>query len=70
MTGDASAYEVRVVISHFMPDVTKRPIAYASRTVTRAEPQYAQVEKESLSLMFVIRKFRQYPSHSLQTIKH
>ena len=43
-----------------MPDGTERPIAYASRTLTPAERQYVQVEKEALSLTFGIRKFHQY----------
>ena len=43
-----------------MPDGTDRPIAFASRTLSDAEKNYAQVEKEALSLVFGVKKFHQY----------
>ena len=61
MAGDASAYQgVGAVISHMMPDRTERPVAFASRTLSLAERNYAQGEKEALSLIFGICKFHQY----------
>ena len=44
---------------HVFPDGTEKPTAYASRTLTQSEKGYAQLEKEALSLIFVVKKFHQ-----------
>jgi len=37
-----------------------RPLAYATRALTAAERNYAQIEKELLSIVFLTERFHQY----------
>jgi hypothetical protein len=69
LTTDASSVGVGAVISHLISEgahdkdsegFRERPVAYASRSLNKAERGYSQIDKEALSIIFGIKKFHQY----------
>ncbi|PIK46177.1 hypothetical protein BSL78_16969 [Apostichopus japonicus] len=43
-----------------MPDGSEKPVAYASRTLSKAVQNYSQVEKEGLACIFGVKKYHSY----------
>ena len=56
---DASEYGIGAVLSHVI-DNQERSIAYVSRTLSTAEKHYSQLEKESLAIVFAVKKLHRY----------
>ena len=57
---DASPCGVGAVLSHVMEDGSKRPVAYASRTLSTAEGNYGHLDKEALAVVFAVKTFHQF----------
>ena len=52
--------EIDAVLFYVMNDGSERPIAFASRTLTRTEQGYAQTDKEALAIIWGVKKFHVY----------
>ena len=52
---DASNHGMGTVISHTFTDGTEKAIMHAARSLTPAEHNYSQVEKEALALIFAVK---------------
>ena len=58
---DASSVGIGVVLSHVvMPDYTERLISFASRSFSKAERNYAQIDKEALATVWGVKNFHNY----------
>lgn len=57
LTIDASPHGIGAILSHTYPSGAERPIAYASKSLTRAEKNYSQIEREGFAIIFGVIKF-------------
>ncbi|XP_061186771.1 uncharacterized protein K02A2.6-like [Saccostrea echinata] len=57
---DASSYGIGAILSHDFEDGAKRPMEFASRSLTKAEKGYSQIDKEALGIYWGVKKFHNY----------
>ena len=57
---DASPNGLGACLVHVMLNGEERPVAYASRSLSQAEQNYAQIEQEALAIVLAVRRFHQY----------
>lgn len=57
---DAGPAGLGCVLAQLQPDKTERAIAYASRSLSVSERNYAQIKKEAAAIIFGIKKFHHY----------
>ena len=56
---DASGRGIGACLMHVVHGVEK-PVAYASRTLSVAEQNYAHIEREALAIIFGVKRLNQY----------
>ena len=57
---DASPFGLGAILSHVEENGKESPVYYASRTLSAAERNYPQIEKEGLALVYAVKKFHQF----------
>ena len=60
LESDASQYSTGAVIHHCFPNGDERPIAYKLRSLNSSKPNYSQIEKEGLAIIFGVTKYYMY----------
>lgn len=57
---NASPYSIGAVLSHKLPNGVEASIAYFSRTLSSAERNYSQIDKEALAAVAAVKHFHDY----------
>lgn len=60
LTCDASPVGISGILSHRFPSGEERPIGFASRSLSKAETNYSQIDREALAIVFAVKYFHQY----------
>ena len=57
---DASSVGIGLVLSHQGQDGSEHPVVFASRTLSRAEQNHAQIKREGLAVVFGVTNLNEY----------
>ena len=60
ITCDGSPYGVGAILSQIDEEGVEKPVCYASKTLTKAEKNYSQTDREGLSVIFAVKKWHKY----------